>query len=266
MSKRDAVRRAGPHRPPRSSSPPPAMPPPLSHAHRVGCPGRRHGSQRGGETPRARGMPEALHGLHGRPRPDARAEPRGVAASPTEYVALVPFVDGSSQARCRRDARRPSSRARACAASSSAGASRTSSYDSPSVAESMVIHEILHTLGLGEAPQRARRRASRSRSASRRGADSAPLPRPALSTESFSSAASTAARPPSRAVQFCWSRIGLTSTSSADTTLPVSASISIGMDAVEVQADVDAGGAGGRALGSPAPSPRACRARRCPAS
>ncbi len=74
------------------------------------------------------------------------------AASPAEYAGLVPFLDGSAQPGCR------SSKV---ALSTSPGVRRVFvckafpdfQLRQPGVAESMVIHEILHTLGLGEAPQ-----------------------------------------------------------------------------------------------------------------
>ena len=75
-------------------------------------------------------------------------------ASPAEYVGLVPFVDGSSQASCRNGK---------TALVASPGVRRVFvcrpfadvQLRQPGVAESMVIHEILHTLGLGEAPQKS---------------------------------------------------------------------------------------------------------------
>jgi hypothetical protein len=74
-------------------------------------------------------------------------------ASPAEYVDLVPFVDGSSQPSCRNGK---------TALVASPGVRRVFvcrmfadvQLRQPGVAESMVIHEILHTLGLGEAPQK----------------------------------------------------------------------------------------------------------------
>jgi peptidoglycan hydrolase-like protein with peptidoglycan-binding domain len=74
-------------------------------------------------------------------------------ASPAEYVGLIPFVDGSSQASCRKTK---------TALVASPGVRRVFvcrtfadvQLRQPGIAESMVIHEILHTLGLGEAPQR----------------------------------------------------------------------------------------------------------------
>ena len=74
-------------------------------------------------------------------------------ASPAEYIGLVPFVDGSSQAFCRNGK---------TALVASPGVRRVFvcrtfadvQLRQPGVAESMVIHEILHTLGLGEAPQK----------------------------------------------------------------------------------------------------------------
>jgi len=73
-------------------------------------------------------------------------------ASPAGYIGLVPFLDGSSQPRCRSGK---------TALVASPGVRRVFvcrtfaevQLRQPGVAESMVIHEILHTLGLGEAPQ-----------------------------------------------------------------------------------------------------------------
>ena len=74
------------------------------------------------------------------------------SASPAEYIGLIPFVDGSSQALCRKTK---------TALVASPGVRRVFvcrafadvQLRQPGVAESMVIHEILHTLGLGEDPQ-----------------------------------------------------------------------------------------------------------------
>ena len=71
--------------------------------------------------------------------------------SPAEYIGLIPFVDGSSQALCRKTK---------TALVASPGVRRVYvcktfaevQLRQPGVAESMVIHEILHTLGLGKAP------------------------------------------------------------------------------------------------------------------
>ncbi len=73
-------------------------------------------------------------------------------ASPAEYIGLIPFVDGSSQPSCRKTK---------TALVASPGVRRVFvckafaevQLRQPGTAESMVIHEILHTLGLGEAPQ-----------------------------------------------------------------------------------------------------------------
>ena len=72
-------------------------------------------------------------------------------ASAAEYIGLIPFVDGSSQALCRRTK---------TALVATPGVRRVFvcktfadvQLRQPAVAEAMVIHEILHTLGLGEAP------------------------------------------------------------------------------------------------------------------
>jgi hypothetical protein len=72
--------------------------------------------------------------------------------SPAEYIGLIPFVDGSSQALCRRTR---------TALAASPGVRRVFvcktfadvQLRQPGVAESLLIHEVLHTLGLGESPQ-----------------------------------------------------------------------------------------------------------------
>ncbi len=74
------------------------------------------------------------------------------SASPAEYIGLVPFVDGSSQALCRKTK---------TALVASPGVRRVFvcrtfaeiQLRQPRLAESMVIHEVLHTLGLGESPR-----------------------------------------------------------------------------------------------------------------
>jgi hypothetical protein len=72
-------------------------------------------------------------------------------ASPAEYIGLLPFLDGSSQALCRKTN---------TALVASPGVRRVFvcktfaevQLRQPHIAESMVIHEVLHTLGLAEAP------------------------------------------------------------------------------------------------------------------
>jgi hypothetical protein len=71
--------------------------------------------------------------------------------SPAEYIGLVPFVDGSRETLCRRSnvalvAQPGVRRVHVCKAFAEVALRQ------PAVAEAMVIHEILHTLGLGEAP------------------------------------------------------------------------------------------------------------------
>jgi hypothetical protein len=73
-------------------------------------------------------------------------------ASAAEYAALVPFVDGTGQKLCRKSntalvASPGVRRVFVCKAFADV------QLRQPGVAESMVIHEILHTLGLGESPQ-----------------------------------------------------------------------------------------------------------------
>ena len=73
-------------------------------------------------------------------------------ASPAEYIGLIPFVDGSSHHLCRKTK---------VAMVANPGVRRVFvcktfadvALKQPRVAESMLIHEILHTLGLGESPQ-----------------------------------------------------------------------------------------------------------------
>ena len=73
------------------------------------------------------------------------------AETPADYVALVPFLDGTRETLCRKSN---------IALVSSPGVRRVYvcktfadlQLKQPGVAESMVIHEILHTLGLGENP------------------------------------------------------------------------------------------------------------------
>jgi hypothetical protein len=72
-------------------------------------------------------------------------------ASPADYIGLVPFIDGSSEKLCRKAntalvATPGVRRVFVCKAFA------TFQLQQPRVAESMVIHEILHTLGLEESP------------------------------------------------------------------------------------------------------------------
>jgi hypothetical protein len=73
--------------------------------------------------------------------------------SPAEYIGLIPFVDGSSHPLCLNTrvamVTNPGGR-RVLVCKSFA----EFALKEPHLAESMLIHEILHTLGLGESPQR----------------------------------------------------------------------------------------------------------------
>src|SRR5512143_1288736 len=74
-------------------------------------------------------------------------------ADPAEYLGLVPFIDGSSRPNCRNvnvalNATVGARRVFVC------GGFANFQLRQPGLAESMVIHEILHTLGLGESPQK----------------------------------------------------------------------------------------------------------------
>jgi hypothetical protein len=74
------------------------------------------------------------------------------SATAADYVRMIPFVDGTRASLCRRTK---------TALVASPGVRRVFvcrafadvQLRQPGVAESMVIHEILHTLGLGESPQ-----------------------------------------------------------------------------------------------------------------
>ena len=70
---------------------------------------------------------------------------------PVEYVRSVPFMDGSGESLCNRGKVTLVStpnlpRVLVCPAFAAVQRSQ------PSLAESLVIHEVLHTLGLGENP------------------------------------------------------------------------------------------------------------------
>lgn len=84
-------------------------------------------------------------------------QPWGVGAP--EYLLLLPFVDGSGERICQRDSVKLAAtpgipRVLVCPARVGAVFSRLGRVEaeSPSLAAAMVIHEMLHTLGLGENP------------------------------------------------------------------------------------------------------------------
>jgi hypothetical protein len=71
--------------------------------------------------------------------------------SPAEYLRILPFVDGSGEPLCRREKVMLASiphvpRVIVCPGFAKA------QRDQPRAAEALVIHEVLHTLGLGEKP------------------------------------------------------------------------------------------------------------------
>jgi hypothetical protein len=73
------------------------------------------------------------------------------SVSPADYLRLVPFIDGTGKKLCRKSNTALVStpgvrRVFVCKAFANV------QLRQPAIAESMVIHEILHTLGLGEAP------------------------------------------------------------------------------------------------------------------
>jgi len=88
---------------------------------------------------------------------ESNLRPRGM--SPSEYLRQISFVDGSLLATCRNAAVMMAAnpgvpRVFVCPAGGGQVTSRLSriEFQSGSLAEAMVIHEMLHTLGLGENP------------------------------------------------------------------------------------------------------------------
>ena len=73
------------------------------------------------------------------------------AMSPAEYLRLLPFVDGSGEPLCRRGKVMLVSIPNVPRVVVCPGFARMQ-RDQPGTAESIVIHEVLHTLGLGENP------------------------------------------------------------------------------------------------------------------
>jgi hypothetical protein len=107
-----------------------------------------HGASRLLDEPACAAVLDDLRDAAGRAL-RARLEELDVDAS--SYVRLVLFYDGSNDAPCRRPRTYAFTTAgsrvvRACAALGRLAAS------APSQAEAVVIHEVLHTLGLGENP------------------------------------------------------------------------------------------------------------------
>jgi len=146
------VRRVGPLSPPRSSSPSPASTP-RRRSDFTGWDARTVATARAGalkrlEDDECRKVFTDFRDARGRTLQQNLEE---WGASPAEYIALIPFVDGSSQVLCRETK---------TALVASPGVRRVFvcrtfadfQLRQPRVAESMLIHEILHTLGLGENP------------------------------------------------------------------------------------------------------------------
>ena len=106
------------------------------------------------------GMPEAAHRLYRRPRPLAARETGGAGLSAADYLQMMTFVDGSSTRSCRLGrwvllvARPGSGTVHVCPTFGDPFGSRLADVQlrNPALAESIVIHEMLHTLGLGEDP------------------------------------------------------------------------------------------------------------------
>ena len=88
---------------------------------------------------------------------DRRIETWGMSAA--DYVQMIPFVDGFARPICQRSSVElvtTAGMALVCVCPTGAGAlnSRFAKVqaENPSLAEFMIIHEMLHTLGLGENP------------------------------------------------------------------------------------------------------------------
>jgi hypothetical protein len=70
---------------------------------------------------------------------------------PAEYLRMLPFVDGSGESLCHREKVMLASIPNVPRVIVCPGFARVQRYE-PAAAESLVIHEVLHTLGLGENP------------------------------------------------------------------------------------------------------------------
>jgi hypothetical protein len=73
------------------------------------------------------------------------------AVGPAEYLRIVPFVDGSGESLCRKSKVMLAASPNVPRVIVCPGFARLQ-RDQPEAAESLVIHELLHTLGLGENP------------------------------------------------------------------------------------------------------------------
>ncbi len=71
--------------------------------------------------------------------------------SPAEYLRMLPFVDGSGEALCHRGKVMLASNPNVPRVVVCPGFTRVQ-RDEPATAEMLAIHEVLHTLGLGENP------------------------------------------------------------------------------------------------------------------
>ena len=100
------------------------------------------------ENPECRRVFSDFRDLHGRTIEGKLEE---WAVNPVEYLRTLPFLDGSGEALCHRGKVMLASSPdvpRVVVCPGFAGLQRAQ----PRVAESLVIHELLHTLGLGENP------------------------------------------------------------------------------------------------------------------
>ena len=116
----------------------------------------RQGASRRLETAECRKLLNEFKDRNGRP---LEANLESFQMSPGEYLQMLPFFDGSATTNCRRGAVELVTSpgllpVYVCPGAAGTAQSRFSSVQlrDPAFAEVMVIHEMLHTLGLGENP------------------------------------------------------------------------------------------------------------------
>jgi hypothetical protein len=108
----------------------------------------REGAARRLEDPECRRVLSDFHDAHGR---TLEKNLEAWAMAPAEYVRILPFVDGFRESRCRADGVMLVSVPNVPRVTVCPGFARLQRYE-PRLAKSLVIHEMLHTLGLGENP------------------------------------------------------------------------------------------------------------------
>jgi hypothetical protein len=129
---------------------------PLSAYDEAAVARARQGAARRLETAECRKLLTDFKDRSGRP---LETNLESFQLSPAEYLQMLPFFDGSAMSNCQRGAVELVTSpgllpVYVCPGSPGAASSRFSSVQlrDPAFAEVMVIHEMLHTLGLGENP------------------------------------------------------------------------------------------------------------------